>query len=318
MTPTYKEIIKEIGTQINTRKKLLFLRTLMIIWPVLLAIVIAYISTDIYGDDYILQIALSVPNIFYIIAYVILSIIYMSVVGFIFEIEKRIWIDSFFDKREISGKASWGLAKRLLWPAIVFRIHIFFKYYLIPLLTLIVIILSPVYFYQYSDKYMNVNYIYTYVGVIVASIISYFVYTYYLRIKLRFSWFVFLDMYKGGKLEIVKIYEKMNHLNMTTKSEGFKKALIIAIGVDSVRAITTQLIVIMTEGIKALSAIPGIGNAGKMLGDLTNAYSRSLIQQVTSYAEIVAIYILYRTAYKETYGQEQEINEYMYDNHPQS
>jgi hypothetical protein len=314
MTPTYKEIIKEIGTQIGARKKLLILRTLMIMWPVLLAIIVGYVSTNIYGQDYIEQLVFSIPNIFYIMAYIIIAIVYMSIIGFVFEIEKRIWIDSFFDKREISGKASWGLAKKLLWPAIVFRFNLFLKYYLLPMMVIFLIIISPISVYKNINQYAD--YVYAYIILVAGSIIAMLIYNYYLRIKLRFSWFVFLDMYKGGKLDMSQIYDKMDHLNMTAKSEGFKKALILIVGVDSVKAITTQLIVVMTEGIKALSsAIPGIGNTGKMLGDLTNAYTQSLIKQVTSYAEIVVIYILYRTAHKETYGQEQEVNEYMYENH---
>lgn len=315
MTPTYKEIIKEIGAQIKARKKLLLLRTLVISWPGLLAIVIGYAGSSFYGEDKIQEIAFSFPNILYVLAYIILAITYMAIVGFIFEIEKRIWIDSFFDKREISGKQSWDLAKKLLWPSVVFRFNIFFKYYFLPLILLIAVLTSPVLFYTYSDNYSNMNYVLAYGIFLLLSVVGYAIYMYYLRIKLRFSWFVFLDMYKGGKLEIHSIYEKMNLLNVTAKSEGFKKALILTVGVDSIKAITTQLVVIMTEGIKAVSyGIPGLGNAGRALGDLTQAYGQALVKQVTSYAEIVAIYILYRTAHEQTFGKEQEVNEFMYEN----
>jgi hypothetical protein len=316
MTPTYKEIIKEIGAQIKARKKLLLLRTLIITWPVLLAIIVGYVANSLYGEQFIQSIAFSFPNIIYIAVYILFAIVYMLIVGFIFEIEKRIWIDSFFDKREISGKQSWTLAKKLLWPAIIFRFNIFFKYYFLPLILLIVALIFPILFYAYSDfdNYLNMNYIIAYMVFFLLSIVGYFIYTYFLRIKLRFSWFVFLDMYKGGKLEIQSIYEKIDLLNVTAKSEGFKKALILTVGVDSIKAITTQLIVIMTEGIKVVSMeIPGLGNAGRALGNLTQIYGQSLIKQVTSYAEIVSIYILFRTAHQQTYGKEQEINDFMYE-----
>ena len=315
MTPTYKEIIKEIGAQIKARKKLLLLRTLTIMWPVLLALLAGYGATQIYGKEYLQQIVFSFPNIIYIALYVVLAIIYMSVVGFIFEIEKRIWIDSFFDKREISGTQSWALAKKLLWPAIVFRFNIFFKYYFTLLLLILIVIFSPLLAYKNFDTFFTPNIIYTYGGVVLASIIAFFIYNYYLRIKLRFSWFVFLDMYKGGTLPTHSIYERMDLLNVTAKSEGFKKALILTVGVETLGAITQQLVVIMTEGIKAVSmGIPGIGQAGKMLGDMTQVYGQALVKQVTSYAEIVSIYILYRTAHQQTFGTEQEVNEYMYTN----
>ncbi len=315
MTPTYKEIIKEIGAQIKARKKLLLLRTLMIMWPVLLAILAGYVASNIYGEQYLKEIIFLFPNILYIIIYVVFAIVYMTVVGFIFEIEKRIWIDSFFDKREISSSESWSLAKKLLWPAIVFRFNIFFKYYFTPLVILLAIIFSPVLVYKNISEYMSQNIILTYGGIVLVSIIAFFIYNYYLRIKLRFSWFVFLDMYKGGTLPTYSIYERMDLLNVTAKSEGFKKALILTVGVDTLGAITNQLVVIMTEGIKAVSmGIPGIGEAGKMLGNMTQVYGQALVKQVTSYAEIVSIYILYRTAHQQTFGKEQEVNEYMYTN----
>ncbi len=313
MTPTYTEIIKQIGAQISARKKLLFLRTLAIMWPVLLAIIIGYGAVHVYGQDYVEQVVLTFPYIIYIAAYIVLAIIYMWVVGFIFEIEKRIWIDSFFDKREISSAKSWNISKKLLWPAIVFRFNIFFKYYFIPSIVFSGILFSPALVYKNIGNYVNTNALYIYGLIVIVSVIALSIYNYYLRIKLRFSWFVFLDTYKGGQVDTNSIYEKMNHLNMTAKSDGFKKALILNVGVDSVSVITRQLVVVMTEGLKAVSmGVPGLGNAGRMLGDLTNAYGQSVIKQVASYAEIVSIYILYRTAHKELFGTEQDINDQVY------
>ena len=136
---------------------------------------------------------------------------------------------------------------------------------------------------------------------------------YYLRIKLRFSWFIFLDMYKGGKVQTSAIYERMNKLNIIAKGEGFKKALIVSIGTDSLGAIVKSATSVMSEGLSAVvSKIPGIGNMGKMLGDVTKVYSEQLAQQVASYAEITGIYLLYMIANKEASQSEQEVNEYVY------
>ncbi|MBC7982109.1 hypothetical protein H7X65_03470 [Candidatus Parcubacteria bacterium] len=85
MTPTYKEIIKEIGAQIIARKKLLLLRTGMIMWPVLLAIILGYAANSFYGEEYLQQIAFSFPNIFYIAGYIILAIVYVGIVGLLLD-----------------------------------------------------------------------------------------------------------------------------------------------------------------------------------------------------------------------------------------
>ena len=120
-------------------------------------------------------------------------------------------------------------------------------------------------------------------------------------------------MYKGGKVQTSAIYERMNKLNIIAKGEGFKKALIVSIGTDSLGAIVKSATSVMSEGLSAVvSKIPGIGNMGKMLGDVTKVYSEQLAQQVASYAEITGIYLLYMIANKEASQSEQEVNEYVY------
>ncbi|MEI6553216.1 MAG: hypothetical protein WCO09_01485 [bacterium] len=316
MNPTYTNILKEVGAQINKRKKSLFIRTFMISWPALLAIVLGYVAVKLFGKDMVQQLALTYPYFVYIIIYIVLAWIYISIVSFIFEIEKRIWIDSFFDGKEMPPAKSWKLSKKLLWPAVVFRFRLFVKYTLLPLVISLVV-LGIVAFGIYNTLQTVIfdqNLLYTYIAIGVLDIIIYNIYLYYLRIKLRFSWFVFLDTYKGGSVDTGAVLEKMITMNKTAKSEGFKKALVVAIGTDSFGAIMKSAVSIMSQGIGTVATkIPGIGDAGKMVGDLTQAYGQELAQQVASYAQIAGIYLLYIVAHKETYGTEQEVNDYVYN-----
>jgi hypothetical protein len=107
------------------------------------------------------------------------------------------------------------------------------------------------------------------------------------------------------------VYE-MKNLNKILKSESFKKALIISVGADSLEAITTAAVGIMSEGIEKLVSATGSEIGGKMVGNLTKAYGDELVRQIKSFAEIVALYMLYRVAHKELFGLEQSKNTYIY------
>ena len=54
------------------------------------------------------------------------------------------------------------------------------------------------------------------------------------------------------------------------------------------------------------------GEAGKLLGGITEIYGKELARQATDFGNISAQYILYRFARKELYGEEQVVNDSIY------
>ena len=136
--------------------------------------------------------------------------------------------------------------------------------------------------------------------------IAVIVYGYYVRVKVRYAWFVFLDIYKGNPFDSRVVISQMKTLNTASKSASFKKALVTEIGTDSAEVIANLAVSTIGFGI---SQVPGVG---QLLGGLTKAYGQELTKQAASLGKIAAIYLLYRYARRELFGSEQVSNEYVY------
>ena len=89
-------------------------------------------------------------------------------------------------------------------------------------------------------------------------------------------------------------------------ADSFKKALILNLGTDSANVIAQVAVVTISFGVSQL------GKAGEVVGSVVNVVGKEAVNQATSFANIAAMYILYRFARKEMHGQEQSINENIY------
>jgi hypothetical protein len=237
-------------------------------------------------------------------ALLLLMVVYTTVVGFIFEIEKRIWVDSHFDEKSLDQKDSWRIAKALFWPAVVLRVKVALRYYFVPIVGLFVLLALSI--YAVFSYYGNTNNVL--LGIVIAFIlflITVAIYGYYLKIKLRYVWFIFLDSY-GRNYSYQAVIDEMDALNDIRKSETFKKSLIATIGTDSVNAISQVAIGTITQGLSML------GNTGKLVGSLANVYGKETSKQAADLGNIAAQYMLYRFTIKELYGEEQIVNDELY------
>lgn len=306
LLPTYKEIFVEIGKQLKLRKATLAKRILLITWPLLLFIIINYLINLTYNFDtftteqWLVYLKFS-------LSYLIPSAIYSIIVRFIFRIEKQIWIDSFFDKRYLKPSESWRISMKLFWPAFSFRVKIWLQFYFIPIVVIITLFVLLIRFsVPIFNSYGGYEVIlYTTLISSVVFVIVLIAYGYYLKTKLRYTYFIFLDTF--GKSNSYKLMiEEMKKLNSVSKSETFKKSLLLNIGVDSLNSIATLSIESISYGLAQF------GNTGKLVGNLMRVYGVEASRQATELGNISAQYILYLFARKEIYGTEQEINENVY------
>jgi len=305
--PSYHEIFAEIGRQFQARKTLLFKRVLLIVWPFLLLVIVQYIlkNSSYYST---LNAAQQLEFFWGIFAYVFVSLIYTSTVSFIFTIEKQIWLDSFFDKKNLTSAQSWRIAWRLFWPALWFRFRLWFRYFALPTVIAFIII-----FITFKSAFLATYVSRDYDVVLVASVIalvvlafSLMLYRFYARVVLRYSWFIFLDKF-GNADSFHIIIDEMKKLNDVSRSETFRKSLVVNFGTDVARGVVDMAIGSMTGVISGLG-----GEGGRALGGLINIYTKELNRQVTNLANISARYVLYRFARKQVYGTEQEVNENVY------
>lgn len=310
LPPTYTQMLQEMGKQLNARKSLLFKRVLRIIWPGLLFIVFLYIGDEMHARGMFegLSAAAEIGIMIAGGAYLLFAIIYMWATGFLFEIEKRIWIDSHFDRKDLTPKQSWGIAKKLFWPGFLLRLRIAWQYYLLPALVIAAVLAGIGYSLHNSSAaatYQSNVWILS-AMLFAAFLLIWIVYSYYVKVKIRYSWFVFLDLYKGKPFDTRVVLSQMNALNTASKSASFRKALVTEIGTDSANVIADMAVGAIGFGI---SQVPGVG---KVLGELTRAYGKELTRQAASLGKISAMYLLYRFARKELFGSEQVSNDHIY------
>lgn len=305
ISPTYKQMLEEVGKQLSSRKSSLLKRTLLIVWPYIILFVAGYVFNELYDFNSLsMDKKLQWGGVGF--ALLLCSIVYSTIVSFIFQIEKQIWIDSYFDQRNLTLDQSWNIAKKLFWPAFKFRIHIAWRYYLVPIGAVVLGLFLLIYvlaFMSTSDSYALVA-MYAFPLVIVF-LIGLWGYSYYLRIKLRYTWFLFLDHY-GSMYSFKTLVEDMKKLNAISKSDTFKKSLIATIGTDSVAGLAQVAIGSVAYGMSHF------GDVGKVLGSVTRIYGNEAARQAADLGNIAAHYILYRFARKELYGQEQTVNEEIY------
>lgn len=304
MNTTYKEIISTIGAQLNLRKKTLMWRTFIIVWPALLAIGIGYLGVQAMGKEAFTSLLLSAPYIYVAVTYVIFALIYSWFFTFVFETEKNIWIDSFFDKRELTPDQSSKISKKLFKQTIHFRVRMFFKYQLLIQLLVLLFIASIIFVFTKGATILSLDPVMSTVNIIgsfsIASnmvlpiVIGYFVVllavilvlSYYVRIKTRYSWFIFLDhvtLQAMPRDVFLIVVTEMNALNEVSKTEAFKKALILNLGTDAVGSIvsatTTAIVGAVSIGVGALAQNELLG---KMTGDMAKTYADQLVQQAKS------------------------------------
>jgi hypothetical protein len=303
LPPTYHQLLQEMGRQIGQRKSALMKRVLLITWPYLLLVVVGYISKNTFNLKALAPDA-QVEIVTVIAVYFVLALAYTMVISFIFQIEKQIWVDSFFDQKPLSLQQSWRIARKLFWPAFNFRVKLWFHYFGIPFIIVLAAIVA--FFWvlitgAFGDQLVMI-WLVGFFGVMVGIVF----YKYFLRIKLRYSWFIFLDKFGNTDSYDVMINE-MNTLNQISKSETFKKSLIANLGTDSINSLVQMAVGTISMGFAQF------GEVGKAVGQVLNIYGKEMSRQTTDLANISAQYILYRFARKEAFGQEQEVNNTLYN-----
>jgi len=132
--PKYGELLAEMGRQIGARKWLFMRRTFLLAWPGLIAVAAWFILQSLVeGGKGEITPAIdawgSLLLWIFLIAGIFLGAPYYVILSAIFSIEKTIWVDSFFDGRNLDPKASWRIARRLFFPRVFLSLQLFLRFY---------------------------------------------------------------------------------------------------------------------------------------------------------------------------------------------
>jgi hypothetical protein len=158
------------------------------------------------------------------------------------KIEQVVWLDSYFDGKKLTPQESWKIAKKLYVPWGKLQIKLFFRYYvwiIISAIASVVIVWNIL--LKFID-FISESTLLTLSAIMVAIIgISLILITRYVKIKLSYAPFIFLDMYQGETSSSFwkEFFTELNQLNIVSKDQSFKKNVLLEIGADA--AVTREI-----------------------------------------------------------------------------
>lgn len=311
---SYKEILLEIGKHLRQRKGLIVRRVLSFGWPalVLMGLLIHLgINSEYMSEAEIFEFAK------YLVGWLVFCYIYVGIGASIFAIEKRVWVDSYFDGKDLTPTESWRIARRLLLPVAYFWLMVIIRYYLLPTLlyvTYLVVTIGG--FGEYRDSVApedpsRVLLLMMVIGVALASL-AYGIYMrFYLFLEMRFLWFIFLDHYGQSDFSFNGVMTKQRELNQVVKKSGYKRALVLSVGTNAASHIASFAVNQIGKGVGiSMGVLPG--RAERYVSGVSKVLADDLAQQVISLGNYIAFYILYREARIIASQDEVTINEALY------
>ncbi len=327
MLASYKEILIEVGRNLAKRKGQLALRSFLIIWPWL--VVVGFMTFlnphDPSTQNYFSSLSDQGATIFLIglLAWLVFTGIYICFMRLMFEVEKHIWVDSYFDKKDLTGRESWRITWRLFGPIAELCGRIFWRFLLFPLIVWgIAMYWDVVYLVSVSGRGSASSYLQSDIpiwhdpvlmgmvaGFIISAILA--VYCYTVSLRLRFVWFIFLDNYGTEQSSTKAIIEEQDQLNKAAESIGLKRAIATGITSSLVSVIATFVSDMVLLGALEVSRASG-SKSGQAVLKVVQTYSREVINQASSLGHSVAIYILYKESRKAAGQKEIVVNEHLY------
>lgn len=296
--PEFSDILSNIAGQLLERKKLIPRRVLFVMWPfilflgLILVLLIPLLPSALSGAP--------VPGYYHWISAIFFAPVSMAVVAMLFTIiwtliagsltgiETNIWTVSFFDKKPLTSFQSWSTAKKLLWP--VFRLNaiLFVRYWLLPIIVLVVV------FYG-AWSMTNLDKAFVVVGGGLGAIILLIIYGYLLTIKFRYLRFIFIKNYNQSGYSPRQTIKESIELNKKLRATDIKEILKIQFGMDALEGVIGGI------SSQLLQLISRLG--GRIVSGELNWYAADLEQYIKQYALTIAYYMVFQKVYSNLYGQ---------------
>ncbi len=323
--PSWDEIFQEIGKQLRTRSGLLAKRVFKISFPTLVALFLILFfgkltQFNVNPSEAFIQFQISsiLWGSIILVAILTFTIIYVAIL----KIEQAIWLDSYFDKVNLTPEESQRISKRLYggWRSLQYRI--FCKYYIWVILTIAAILYAWIYIIVISDFGRSLSPAFTQTlssTLFIGGGIGIVSWVRYLKIKLSYVPFIFLDRYDTQQASSSKFwndfFDELNQLNVVSKEESFKKNVLIELGGDTAMTLVEFISRRIQTGFNlAGSALPS--TTGAFVGTAGYTMTRAgteITHRVIMFAKLTGRCVLYRYAYKNIHGKKHHINKYVYD-----
>ena len=323
-SPSWDEIFQEIGKQLRARSELLTKRVLKISLPALAILFLIQLfgrlsQFNTNPSEAFLQ--LQISSILFGSITLVIVIVFMIIFMTIFKIEEAIWLDSYFDKVNLTPEESQRISKRLYGGWCSLQYKIFYRYYLWVILAIVALLYSWIYIIVISDFGKSLPPEFTQIlssTLFIGGGIGIIFWIRYLKIKLSYVPFLFLDRYDanlaGSSKFWSEFFNELNQLNIVSKGNSFKKNVMIELGGD----VAMTLVEYIAQRIQIGFNVAGLalsGVAGAVVGASGYTVTRGAVevaQRVIMFAKLTGKCVLYRYAYKNIHGETHHINEYVY------
>lgn len=286
----YSELLQLISSQLKSRQSLIWKRVAKVSLPLAICAGIALSLTRLDSAPAWAWAAVGVATL--------LTFFWALITGFVFKIERVIWVDSFFDKNLINEGNSWAAAKRLFKQGVWLNILVIFRYYL-PVTVLFLAVFAAL---MISNDPQESDLTAFLLMVIIYPIFM-FLYSYYVKFRLRYVWFLFVDTFGTPDFSYRNLFKESKILNRAVKSDEFSKLLVTYFGTDVASAAAESIVGIMK------GSLPG-GNSAA--GTVVAQYASEVIAVNRSYAQLVTFYVFYRLGRQAVYGQAQVTNSHLF------
>ncbi|MEN9622130.1 MAG: hypothetical protein RLZZ67_564 [Candidatus Parcubacteria bacterium] len=304
--PSWNEIFREIGIQMNRRSGLLTKRVLWISAPALVFFFIIRLISNVPSMSSWLRdldVSAQVEIVYLITAVTIVLAISTIITTALSKVEQTIWLDSYFDGKNLTPQESWKIAKKLYFPWGYLQRKLFYRYYVWIILSIFVVFVLGIYVLVISDFGRmlpeNITMI-AWSSYIIISGITLVVWTRYLKIKLSYAPFLFLDRYAGKAQSGFwqDFFIELDKLNKVSSGESFKKNVMLELGADTAISLVEYITLKMAGvGVPSIALLAG----------------REAGYRIVYFAKMTGKYVLYRYAFKTVYGNTHQVNEYIYN-----
>ncbi len=289
---SYAEIFKTISKQVSLRKGNLSKRALMVGLPLIVPFVFLVNADDLLPK----VISESAESLYYIVVSVFigLGLLWAGVTSRIFRVERAIWIDSYFDGVNLTGKQSWKIASKLFWSNVALSLNVFLRYYLWLLVLWIFLIVGFSFLLRADAITFSV---WWYMGIVVGIPTSFLVYSFYVKIRLRYLIFSFLDLYGTPEFSYRAVFKGAVAINKVTKGDSFQKTLVIMFGSEVVEFLATSAV-----NSSMRWSVSRMGGVGKAAGDVAGFATSQVAVALRSYTQDITYYAYYRAGRSLLYG----------------
>ena len=308
--PSYKETLEEIGRQMKVKRGAFIRRIALLIWPVWIFVILVYalrwsLESET-GAILITSETLSSPWFLYlfyaIILWSVFAFFYYFTISFIFDIEQKVWIDSYFDGRNLDSKSSWRIARRLFFPTMKLAFLTLVRFYLPAIIIILVGAAVPYYTWTTGQPISPEFFILP--NAVAWAIAT--IYCYITHLRLRYLPFFFLFEFNTDTYSYQLLVQKMKGLNRINTKDAIKRVFVSDITTTSFESAVNLLSGILQ------SQLQKTGKAGQLAGSLLGVTTDVATMQVANFARRTTLYMIYRYTRFKVFNERQKINDYIY------